>query len=210
MTAFSTARIETIEPVMRSIPEGWFWMGCETGRDDEKPVHRVWVRCLQARRLPVTHEEYARFLAATSYPQPLCWDDPNFNHPKMPVVAVSWHEAVTYCEWLSRATGKPYRLPSEAEWERAARGGAEHLLYSWGMRRRSRFPITPGVGRAGPSRWDCIHQTLTGSTIWATTCTNGASTGTTPATTAAPPNEIRKGPPTVAVEPREAAHGGTT
>jgi formylglycine-generating enzyme required for sulfatase activity len=50
----------------------------------------------------------------------------------MPVVALSWHEAVAYCEWLSGTTGKPYRLPSEAEWERAARGGAEHALYSWG------------------------------------------------------------------------------
>jgi len=48
------------------------------------------------------------------------------------VAAVSWHEAASYCEWLSGATGKRYRLPSEAEWERAARGGAEGLLYPWG------------------------------------------------------------------------------
>jgi formylglycine-generating enzyme required for sulfatase activity len=50
----------------------------------------------------------------------------------MPVVSVSWDEAVAYCDWLSCATGKQYCLPTEAEWERAARGGAEGLLYPWG------------------------------------------------------------------------------
>src|SRR5436309_1865426 len=50
----------------------------------------------------------------------------------MPVVAMSWHEAASYCEWLSGMTGKRYRLPTEAEWERAARGGQESFLYPWG------------------------------------------------------------------------------
>ena len=132
MAASPTPKIEAFEPMMARVPEGWFWMGCEIGRDDEKPVHRVWVDAFELAGYQVTNEEYARFLAAMRYPLPTCWNDPNFNQPKMPVVAISWHESVTYCEWLSRATGKPYRLPSEAEWERAARGGAEHLLFSWG------------------------------------------------------------------------------
>lgn len=80
----------------------------------------------------MTNEEYVCFVAATRYPEPVCWNDSRFNHPKMPVVALSWHEAVSYCEWLNSETGKAYRLPSEAEWERAARGGAESSLYSWG------------------------------------------------------------------------------
>jgi len=122
----------TIEPVMVRVPEGWFWMGCETGRDDEKPEHRVWVDAFDLAVYQVTNEEYACFLTAMSYPEPPYWNDSSFNHPKMPVVALSWDEAVNYCEWLTRATGKPYRLPSEAEWERAARGGAERSLYSWG------------------------------------------------------------------------------
>jgi sulfatase modifying factor 1 len=150
MAASSTARIEAIEPVMVRIPEGWFWMGCETGRDDEKPVHRVWVDAFELAACQVTNEEYARFLAVTHYPQPLCWNDPSFNHPKMPVVAVSWHEAVSYCEWLSRATGKAYRLPSEAEWERAARGGAEHFLYPWGDAPPERVPDYAGRWKSGP------------------------------------------------------------
>ena len=132
MAASLTARIEASEPVMVRVPGGWFWMGCEIGRDDEKPLHRVWVDAFELAAYQVTNEEYACFLDAMSYPRPFCWNDPNFNHPKMPVVAISWHEAASYCEWLSRATSQSYRLPSEAEWERAARGGAEGSLYPWG------------------------------------------------------------------------------
>ena len=128
----SEAQGRFIVPVMVRIPEGWFEMGCATGRDDEKPAHRVWVDAFALGVYQVTNAEYGCFLAATSGPPPSCWTDTNFNHPKMPVVAVSWHEAASYCEWLSGATGKGYRLPTEAEWERGARGGAEGFLYPWG------------------------------------------------------------------------------
>ena len=128
----SGARTEPTEPVMVRIPEGWFAMGCSTGRDDEKPVHRVWVDAFELGACQVTNAEYACCLAAVNAAAPLCWTDANFNHPNMPVVALSWHEAADYCEWLSGRTGKRYRLPTEAEWERAARGGAEGLLYPWG------------------------------------------------------------------------------
>jgi len=80
----------------------------------------------------VTNAEYGCFLAASGGAQPPQWNDANFNDPRMPMVAVSWDEGTAYCEWLSGATGKQYRLPTEAEWERAARGGVEGLLYPWG------------------------------------------------------------------------------
>ncbi len=114
------------------IPEGWFWMGCDAGQDVERPVHRVWVDEFAMAATQVTVAEYARFLAATAASPPPFWNDDNFSHPQRPVVAVSWFEAVAYCDWLSKLTGRRYRLPTEAEWERAARGGREGALYPWG------------------------------------------------------------------------------
>ena len=113
-------------PVCAPIPAGWFDMGCEKGRDEEKPVHRVWVEAFEMAVYQVRNRDYVRF-----QPPPQR-NDPNFNDPDQPVTAVSWFEAVAYCEWLSRETGRLYRLPTEAEWERAARGGAEGSLYVWG------------------------------------------------------------------------------
>ena len=124
--------VRAIEPMMEPIPEGWFAMGCETVRDDEKPVHRVWVDAFELAAYQATNAEYARFLAATTGAPPPQWNDANFNDPQKPVVAVSWYEAASYCEWLSAMTGKRYRLATEAEWERAARGGGEGFLYPWG------------------------------------------------------------------------------
>jgi len=107
-------------------------MGCDAGRDDEKPAHRVWVDSFELAAYQTTNAEYARFLQDTSHPLPALWKDANFADPALPVVAVSWFDAVAFCDWLSRASGKHYRLPSEAEWERAARGGDEGRLYPWG------------------------------------------------------------------------------
>jgi formylglycine-generating enzyme required for sulfatase activity len=114
------------------IPAGYFEMGCEQGRDEEKPVHRVWVDTFEMAALQVRNRDYSMFLAATGAAAPPHWNDPYFNHPDQPVVAVSWFEAARYCEWLSAECAAHYRLPTEAEWERAARGGRESALYVWG------------------------------------------------------------------------------
>jgi sulfatase modifying factor 1 len=107
-------------------------MGSEDGQDNERPVHRVWVDGFQLAECQVTNGDYARFVQATGAEGPPLANDPNFHHPRQPVVAISWFEAVRYCEWLSRAQGERYRLPTEAEWERAARGGVEGKLFPWG------------------------------------------------------------------------------
>jgi formylglycine-generating enzyme required for sulfatase activity len=135
---------------MRRIPEGWFSMGCAGGRDDEKPVHRVWVDAFELAAYQTTHEEYARFLESTLHHKPLSWDDPNFHHPRQPVVGVSWFDAVAYCEWMSRMSSRLYRLPSEAEWERAARAGAEGLLYPWGNCEPEQVPNYSQRWKTGP------------------------------------------------------------
>ena len=150
MPASPSPRIDALGPQMVRIPEGWFWMGCDSGRDDEKPVHRVWLDAFELSAFQLTNEDYSFFLAATHSREPLCWNDPHFSDPKMPVVAVSWHEAAIYCEWLSSSTGEPYRLPSEAEWERAARGGAEHLLYPWGDAPPEELPDYAARWKDGP------------------------------------------------------------
>jgi sulfatase modifying factor 1 len=121
-----------IEPQMISIPAGWFAMGCESGRDDENPVHRVWVDAFEIAAHQVTNAEYAPFLAGTKRPEPEHWTHPEFNNPRQPVVGVSWYDANAYRVWLSLLTGHHYRLPTEAEWEFAARGGVEDELYPWG------------------------------------------------------------------------------
>ena len=77
-------------------------MGCAQGRDEEKPVHRVWVDAFEMAVHQVRNRDFACFLAATGHPAPPQWNDPHLSHPDQPVVSVSWFEAVAYCDWLSR------------------------------------------------------------------------------------------------------------
>jgi sulfatase modifying factor 1 len=143
-----------VEPAMRNIPEGWFLMGTpdhfSAGRDDEKPAHRVWVDSFELALFQTTNEEYGAFLGRTRRTMPSSWNDPLFSHPRQPVVGVSWHDAVAYCEWLSGLTGKRYRLPTEAEWERAARAGADDTLYPWGNTPPEDLPVYRQRWKTGP------------------------------------------------------------
>jgi formylglycine-generating enzyme len=130
--AHSESAASAVEPALVEIAEGWFLMGSNLGQDCERPVHRVWTDAFQLATTPVTNAEYEHFLRAASALPPPFWDDSKFNHPEQPVAGVSWHEAVRYCEWLRSTTGHAYRLPTEAEWEHAARGGLEQKQFSWG------------------------------------------------------------------------------
>jgi formylglycine-generating enzyme required for sulfatase activity len=119
-------------PEIVRIPEGFFLMGCESGQDNERPVHRVWVDSFALGKYPVTNSEYKLFLDATGSLPPAFYSDPTFTGSRKPVVGVTWDEAVAYCRWLSTGEGRQYRLPTEAEWERAARGAREGTLFPWG------------------------------------------------------------------------------
>ena len=110
------------------IPSQSFLMGSDDGRPDERPVHRVWVDAFEIGICQVTNGDYATFANATGYPLP----QTPFDDPEQPVVAVSWFDAMAFCEWFSGLSGRCVRLPSEAEWECAARGGAEGMRYPWG------------------------------------------------------------------------------
>lgn len=109
------------------IPAGEFPMG--EGDD----LHPVAVAAFYIAKYPITNHQYQEFVEATGQPSPAHW--PNGRVPELlndhPMVNVSWHAALAYCHWLTEKTGQIHRLPSEAEWEKAARG-TDGRLYPWG------------------------------------------------------------------------------
>ena len=127
--------IETLDYPLIHIPAGAFTMGTiPTGMrktDPEEPQRSVTLDAYAIGTFQVTNAQYARFVEATEYAQPPFWDDERLNAPDFPVVGVSWYDAVNFFEWLGALEGVAYRLPSEAEWEKAARG-THAWEYPWG------------------------------------------------------------------------------
>ena len=121
-------------PDLVPIPGGEFPMGQADGRDDECPVHSVQVAAFQMARCQATNQEYDAFRHATGCAMPPFRMQQAFADPGQPVVGVSWFDAAAYCAWLSANTDRAtaFRLPTEAEWEFAARGGLERRIYPWG------------------------------------------------------------------------------
>jgi formylglycine-generating enzyme required for sulfatase activity len=126
------------EPEMIRIPAGEFLMGSDLQKDkeanaEEQPQHSLYLSDYCLAKTPVTNAQYTAFVRATGYDQPAEWMDgkPLRGKENHPVVFVSWVDAAAYCRWLSQNTGKSYRLPSEAEWEKGARGTDGHI-YPWG------------------------------------------------------------------------------
>ncbi len=127
----------TIEPAMAVIPAGKFMMGCVPGRDDvgvecdytETPAHEVSLPAFQISQYEVTFAQWDACEQDKACPHA---DDYQWGRGLQPVMNISWNDITQhYLPWLSQKTGKPYRLPSEAEWEYAARGGKDSA-FPWG------------------------------------------------------------------------------
>lgn len=124
---FQRAQRKTNAPIPKDvlIPASDFLMGVIKGKDN--PVHKVYLDAFRIDALEVTNAEYRAFLETTNRKPPRYWQDPKYNTDKQPVVGVTYEDAKAYCE----SQGK--RLPTEAEWERAARG-PHSRLFPWGDR----------------------------------------------------------------------------
>jgi formylglycine-generating enzyme required for sulfatase activity len=129
--------VAIIEPETVVIPAGQVTLGVPDCPEDTKP-HR-WVRMeinvpsFAIAKYPVTVKEYLAFADASGYAiSDQLRTDPRFSNPRAPAVFMSWIDAVRYTQWLARNTGKPYRLPRDAEYEKASRGGLTGKRYPWG------------------------------------------------------------------------------
>jgi formylglycine-generating enzyme required for sulfatase activity len=111
------------EKDMVSIPRGEFTMGSKEHADE--PAHNVVTDAYAIDKYEVSNEKYKQFMTATGHPAPAYWDDPRLNKPNHPVVGVNWNDATAFCKWEGK------RLPTEAEWERAAKGPKGDAHYPW-------------------------------------------------------------------------------
>ena len=126
------------EPETIVVPQGDFLLGRHRAHGalaHEAPQHSVWLNSYRIGKYPITNRQYSEFVNDTGQPppQPGGWfgSKPPLERLEHPVVGVSWFECLKYCRWLSEKTGQHYRLPTEAEWEKAARG-TDGRLFPWG------------------------------------------------------------------------------
>jgi formylglycine-generating enzyme required for sulfatase activity len=144
-------------PAMVALPGGDFLMGNKRGMSakEEQPAHKVRIQPFSMAQREVTFDEYDQFARASGRALP---EDAGWGRGSRPVVNVSWDDAQAYVRWLSQQTGSTYRLPSEAEWEYAARAGTSSR-YWWGFAVESGHAVCFDCG----SSWDNRRTAPTGS-----------------------------------------------
>ena len=156
---------DSIKADLVEIPGGTFQMGRNTGPPQEQPVHAVTVQKFFMDRTEVTNAEYADFVRSTNYAVPSHWvrNQPLPGQEKWPVVNVSQKDAEAFASWRSKRDSVTYRLPTEAEWEFAARNGGEFLSYPWGNTWQDRravvkeaSPRPVGTYPDGKNRWGVV------------------------------------------------------
>jgi formylglycine-generating enzyme required for sulfatase activity/tRNA A-37 threonylcarbamoyl transferase component Bud32 len=157
------------------VTAGEFLMGSDPKRDqkaekNEQPQHKIYLDEYLIGKYPVTNRQYQTFVKASGYKTPCHWKNGAIpqGKEKHPVVSVSWKDAFAFCEWTSRSSGVKVRLPSEAEWEKAARG-IDGRLYPWGDQapdaKRCNYNMniknTTSLGRYSPqgdSPYGCVDM----------------------------------------------------
>jgi len=127
-----------LAPELVRIPAGAFLLGSDPQQDqdaleNEQPQQRLYLPEYDIARAPVTNAQYAVFVRVAEHRAPKHWllEEPPQGLADHPVINISWHDALAYCRWLAEKTGRPYTLPTEAQWEKAARG-PDGRLYPWG------------------------------------------------------------------------------
>ncbi len=189
--SLSPAAAEDVPADMVLVPAGEFTMGMDESKldkivgtiggmvkyhDSATPAHTVNVDAFYIDKYEVTNADYKKFIEAIGAPIPLSWEDAGGDMPKgkgkHPVVYVNWENAVAYCEWVGK------RLPTEAEWEKAARG-TDGRLYPWGNKfsrkklnfEKSRKNGTTKVGsyKKGISPYGCFDMA---GNVWEWTADN--------------------------------------
>jgi formylglycine-generating enzyme required for sulfatase activity len=166
---------EELLPRFARVPAGEFTMGADDGDEDERPAHRVFLDAFHLSVHAITNDQYAEFVRQTGHPVPSVRELPRMVTPaqeptfrelagpyvwrgghqprdraRHPVTLVTHADAAAYCRWLSEKIGRLVRLPTEAEWERAARGGVDGRRYPWGDdidASRANFLPDPGLKR---------------------------------------------------------------
>lgn len=188
-TSHTRAGVEWIVPPLLPVPAGEFRLGSDKRRDNQahgNELNRrvVMFGAFQIARFPVTVAEYACFLSATQRRPPqsgifndLKWEQ-QLQRLDHPVVAVTWYDAFDYAAWLAERMGQPWRLPTEAEWEKAARsdprdplGASSERIYPWGdsfesarcNSRENNMPMTAPIGWYGPDDPDPRSGRMSGA-----------------------------------------------
>jgi serine/threonine protein kinase len=150
---------------LAAIDGGTFQMGRNTGPLQETPAHAVTVQSFLMDTTEVTNTEYADFVRETNYTAPSHWagNKPPFGQELWPVVNVSLDDATAFAAWRSKRDGAAYRLPTEEEWEYAARNGAQGDLYPWGAKWQNdaaivkdATPFPVGSRPNGKNKWGVV------------------------------------------------------
>jgi formylglycine-generating enzyme required for sulfatase activity len=162
--------VPPVKAEMVKITGGDFQMGRDDGRENEKPAHPVTVNDFWMDKTEVTNAEYHAFTSETGYkPHPAHWvnERPIAGEEKMPVRFVNIDDVKAFAEWRSKRDSATYRLPTEEEWEYAARNGAKNNLYPWGDKFDAKCAVVDEAGtepkssgsNSCPNQWG-VHDLI--------------------------------------------------